>query len=130
MSEDNRLGLLIVEDNSDTNRTLAWLIRGMTNLTVASAHTLAEAVSILYDRRPRKIASDLKLPDGSGLNFVAEARAFLPDARIAVFTAYGDDQTRADALAAGADAYEVKPLTVETAMASLDIESNGGTPHV
>jgi DNA-binding NarL/FixJ family response regulator len=58
--------------------------------------------------RPQVILSDLRLPDGTGLDVVAHVRASLPDTRIVVLTSYDDDVAKAAARSAGADVFLAK----------------------
>lgn len=58
--------------------------------------------------RPQVILTDLRLPDGTGLDVVAQIRESLPETRVVVLTSYDDDEARAAARAAGADVFLAK----------------------
>jgi DNA-binding NarL/FixJ family response regulator len=58
--------------------------------------------------KPNVLVLDLELPDRSGLDLIAEAKAVLPALRIVIFTAYGGRERIATALERGADAYVLK----------------------
>ncbi len=75
---------------------------------VAEAASVAQGVRRAVAVRPDVILSDLRLPDGTGLDVVAAVRASLPDTRVVVLTSYDDDEARAAARAAGADVFLAK----------------------
>lgn len=59
---------------------------------------------------------DIQLPDGNGLELMREIRG-LSDVPIVMISALGNADTRADAIAAGADDYVMKPPTFRELMA-------------
>jgi DNA-binding NarL/FixJ family response regulator len=75
---------------------------------VAEAANVAQGIRRANAVRPQVILSDLRLPDGTGLDVIAAVRATLPDTRVVVLTSYDDDEARAAALAAGADVFLAK----------------------
>jgi len=54
------------------------------------------------------ILTDLRLPDGTGLDVIAAVRATLPETRVVVLTSYDDDEAKSAASAAGADVFLAK----------------------
>jgi len=56
------------------------------------------------------ILSDINMPGMSGLDLLPMARAARPHVPIFMITAYGDDDTRRQALAAGAAGLFTKPI--------------------
>jgi len=80
--------LLLVEDE----RLLRWALRGrLTNAghTVDEASSLGEADDHLRRRRPDVVIMDVHLPDGSGIDFLAQNRDKLAESNVIVFTADG-----------------------------------------
>lgn len=109
-----RLGLVV----EDQPKVRAWLgaVLGETfpDLVIASASNLRTARAALIaagepEAPPLAIALvDLGLPDGSGVTFIAELQAAVPDALPVVTTVYDDDAHLFEALAAGARGYLLK----------------------
>ena len=120
---DGRL-CLIVEDRPDTR---AWLVElvGETfpDLKLATATTLREARRWLAEEAPRGTLAlaiiDLGLPDGSGVELVADVARDFPDALPVVATIYDDDTHLYDSLAAGAQGYVLKHERPEDVAACL-----------
>ena len=56
------------------------------------------------------ILSDINMPGMSGLELLPKAKALRPDVPIIMITAYGDAETKRQALANGAEALLTKPI--------------------
>ncbi|WLD57332.1 sigma-54 dependent transcriptional regulator [Salinispirillum sp. LH 10-3-1] len=108
------LPILLVEDDealarliSDELDTEGWL------LTVC--HTLQAANEWLASHRPSLVITDLRLPDGNGMELVnaltADERADRPS--IIVITAFGSVRQAVRALQAGANDFLTKPLDID-----------------
>ena len=64
----------------------------------------ADAASLIL------ILSDINMPGMSGLDLLPKARAARPDVPVIMITAYGDEETRRRAIAAGAAGLFTKPI--------------------
>lgn len=114
--------ILVVEDD----RTQAALLRHWLETadhSVEVATTVSEARARLADGTWDCVLSDLRLPDGSGLDVLKEMRLMSPDTKTALMTNAGDMQTAIDAMRSGLDDFLVKPLTFDGVMARLDAMS-------
>ena len=106
--------MLVVEDLPDT---CDWLVRlcleafGV-GVEVACAGDLRSARRWIASRTARNedvvALVDLGLPDGSGLDLIAELRAPPTCARVIVTTVFDDDANLMRAMAAGAEGYLLK----------------------
>ena len=107
MPETTGPTVLLVEDDGATRREVA---RNLTahDFRVLEAATAAEALSAWDRDRPDLLLVDLGLPDRDGISIVRHVRreATTP---ILVVSARGEEQTKVDALEAGADDYLTKP---------------------
>ena len=56
------------------------------------------------------ILSDINMPGMSGLELLPKAKALRPDVPVIMITAYGDAETKRNALEGGADAFMTKPI--------------------
>jgi DNA-binding response OmpR family regulator len=70
-----------------------------------------EALRSILQSVPDLIVTDLTMPSGGG-EYVGRLRACAPHCPIVVMTAFGDEQTRARVLKAGATAYVSKPVRI------------------
>lgn len=116
--------VLIVEDLPDT---CAWLqqvvISAFPGAAVEAAGSLAEARAALQTRHFDLALIDLGLPDGSGVDLVAEIAPLRPRTQAVVATVFDDDAHLWAALRAGADGYVLKhhrPQDVATLLRGID----------
>jgi CheY-like chemotaxis protein len=66
------------------------------------------------------ILSDINMPEMSGLELLAKAKALRPDVPIIMITAYGDTETKRRALEYGAEAFLIKPIDFGTLRCEID----------
>lgn len=72
---------------------------------VGQAETLAEAIALSRTHNPDVVVTDLRLPDGSGLELVRSLRVQRPDIGLVVLTMYAGDDQLFEAMHAGASAF-------------------------
>src|SRR6202050_463687 len=101
--------VLIVDDEPDLIE-LVSLTLGRMNLATASANELAGARALLATQRFALCLTDMKLPDGDGLDLVAYIQEHHPDIPVAVITAHGNIESAVRALKLGAFDFVSKPL--------------------
>lgn len=101
---------LVVEDLPESQRWLALALRtSFPAIEIASAYSLHEARQWLAGHRaPEMALIDLGLPDGSGIELIAELNRRAPATLCIVATIYDDDQHLFPALRAGAQGYLLK----------------------
>jgi DNA-binding NarL/FixJ family response regulator len=85
---------------------------------VATAASLEEGVRKAEELRPDVVVTDVRLPDGSGLDLVRKLRAARSDVGIVVLTMYAEDQRLFAALDAGASAFVRKDASSEEVVAA------------
>jgi two-component system response regulator PilR (NtrC family) len=101
--------VLIVDDEPDLIE-LVSLTLGRMNLATASAGDLAGARVLLAAQRFALCLTDMRLPDGDGLDLVAYIQERHPDTPVAVITAHGNVESAVRALKLGAFDFVSKPL--------------------
>lgn len=113
--------VLIVDDNLDAAEVLA-LLAEVEGFTAATAHTLGEAREHMALRRPRLILLDVNLPDGSGINLLAEVKneQQTADIHVVMLSGMADSRLQEEAHLLGASAFFVKPLGHEDLTSLLD----------
>ena len=100
---------LIVDDEPDI-RELLEITLGRMKLDTRSARNVKEARELLA-REPFDLClTDMRLPDGSGLDLVQYIQRHYPQLPVAMITAYGSLDTAISALKAGAFDFLTKPV--------------------
>ncbi|HEX4084750.1 MAG TPA: response regulator [Chthoniobacteraceae bacterium] len=103
--------ILVVEDEPASLK-LAHLVLSSDGHEVATAAAVEQALREIEESEPEVLLLDLELPN---INGIALARSLKNDPKhrhivIVAVTAYPERFPREDALAAGCDAYLVKPI--------------------
>jgi len=108
---------LIVDDDTDI---VDWLeeVARMEGFTVARAHTLREARIEMGRQRPDVLLTDLRLPDGQGIELVNEIED-PAGTEVIVVTGHATVDSAVASLRAGASDYLVKPAEIERVQAVL-----------
>lgn len=104
---------LIVDDEPDI-RELLELTLGRMNIETRPAADLTQARQLLAAGTFDLCLTDMRLPDGSGLDLVRHIQDVQPDLPVAVITAYGSMDTAVEALKAGAFDFVSKPVNLNT----------------
>ena len=101
--------LLVVDDEPDL-RTLYELTLLREGYDVETAGSVEEALLHLKDRTYSALITDMRLPDGSGLDLLAKLEQGARREKAIVITAYGSAENAVEALKAGAYDYLTKPV--------------------
>jgi two-component system response regulator PilR (NtrC family) len=100
---------LVVDDEPDI-RELLVLTLGRLGLLVDTAPNVADAKKRLAEGQYAFCLTDMRMPDGTGLELVEHVAAHHPNVPIAVITAFGSVDTAVTALKAGAFDFVSKPV--------------------
>ena len=103
---------LIVDDEPDI-RELLELTLGRMKIDTRSAATLAEAINWLPRERFDLCLTDMRLPDGNGIDLVRHIQQEEINVPVAVITAYGSMDSAVEALKAGAFDFVSKPVDLQ-----------------
>ena len=109
------MNILVIEDNP-SHLKLAHLILGAAGHTVNDAQAAEQALAMIMLDKPRVILLDLELPGMGGLTLVRKLKAdpTTRDIHVVAVTSYPERYKKAEAMAAGCDAYLVKPINTRT----------------
>jgi DNA-binding response OmpR family regulator len=110
--------VLLVEDNPRiqlANKDMLEIL----GYDVAIAMNLAEARARIAVKMPDVVVLDIMLPDGSGLDFLAELRQ-TSDLPVLMLTALGTAEDTVTGLAGGADDYLAKPYEYKVLAARIE----------
>ena len=110
--------VLVVDDEIDFLATYERLFRHQ-GYDVVTATNRAGGIDAVGRKHPALVISDLRLPDGSGLDVVRAARGILNPPPVIVVTRHASEHNRRAALAAGASTFLSKPFTTSALMAAV-----------
>jgi two-component system cell cycle response regulator len=112
---DNERKILVIEDHPPQLKLTNHVLSAAGN-NVINAETAEEAFMAIRKDRPEVILLDLALPGMDGFTLVRKlkANAETRDIPVIAVTAFPEMFSKADALAAGCEAYLLKPLNTRT----------------
>ncbi|GGF31542.1 transcriptional regulatory protein DevR (DosR) [Marmoricola endophyticus] len=98
--------VLLVDDHELIRSGLAGAFAGPGQFTVVGeAGTVREALAIASSAQPDVVVTDVRLPDGTGLDIVRTLRKQRDDIGLVVLTMYAGDEQLFAAMDAGASAF-------------------------
>ena len=100
---------LIVDDERDI-RELLTLTLGRMGLRIDTAANVGEARELLARNTYDLCFTDMRLPDGNGIDLVGEISRNYPNTPVAMITAFGNIELAVEALKAGAFDFVSKPV--------------------
>ena len=104
--------ILVVDDEPDL-RTLYELTLLREGYRVEAAGSVSEAWQHLADNRFDAVITDMRLPDGLGMEILQRIQQDQRGERCVVMTAYGSAENAVEALKAGAFDYLTKPVDLK-----------------
>jgi two-component system response regulator PilR (NtrC family) len=127
----NNHRVLLVDDEPDILELLELALRKM-GLEVDSASCVSGALERLAKRRYDLCLTDMRMPDGDGLQIVQYIVQHHLDVPVAVITAHGNMENAVNVLKAGAFDYLAKPVSLDQLRAlvksALTLPSADATP--
>jgi len=115
--------VLIIDDVVTLGLMLkTWFLKKGFNARTAIC--INDAKKSIQEQKPELIISDLRLPDGNGLDLIKWVKEYYDDIVIIVMTSYADIQTAVECIRAGAYDYVAKPLNPEEVLKKLKILDN------
>jgi len=100
---------LVIDDEPDILELLTMTLSGM-SIDCVTAENLAQAHQALKQHKFDLCFTDMRLPDGNGLDFVKTLQKQWPELPVAVITAHGNVDHAVEALKSGAFDFVSKPL--------------------
>ena len=104
--------ILIVDDERSMREFLAIYLK-RSGYRVEAAPDASSARKALAAREFDVVITDLRMPDGSGLEVLSESKRLHPDTQVIVVTAFATAETAIAAMKAGAYDYLTKPFKVD-----------------
>ncbi len=112
MSPSHQAHILVIDDEPDL-RTLYELTLLREGYRVEAAADLTQARAQLKEKRFDAVITDMRLPDGLGLELLREMVSQQRPDRCVVITAHGSAENAVEALKAGAFDYLTKPVDLK-----------------
>ncbi len=108
----NQTHALIIDDEPDIRELLDITLSRM-GIKVDCAANVKQAMERLENNQYQVCLTDLRLPDGNGIDIVKWMQKNCPTLPVAVFTAHGNMDTAISAMKAGAFDFISKPVELE-----------------
>ena len=112
--------LILLVDDQDSIRYFLSKTLVEEGYEVRTAATAAQALETINSELPDLVLLDLKLPDRTGLQVLAELKDVLDEICIIMMTAFGDIKTAVEAMKLGAYDYVNKPINLEQLLFVID----------
>lgn len=112
MTTPAQISLLVIDDEPDL-RTLYELTLLREGYNIETASCVEEALARLNERRYHAVITDMRLPDGTGLDVLRRLEESGRSEKTIVITAYGSAENAVEALKAGAYDYLTKPVDLK-----------------
>ncbi|MEM6775299.1 MAG: sigma-54 dependent transcriptional regulator [Pseudomonadota bacterium] len=127
MTAGDALRVLVVDDEPDIRELLEITLARM-DLDTVSAEDLAGAYQCLQEHSDLRLClTDMRLPDGNGIELVEHIQREHPQLPVAMITAHGNVDSAIRALKAGAFDFISKPVALEKlrslVAAALELEA-------
>lgn len=100
---------LVIDDEPDILELLTMTLSGM-SIDCVTAESISQAEQALKQHKFDLCLTDMRLPDGNGLDFVKKLQQHRPELPVAVITAHGNMDVAVQALKYGAFDFVSKPV--------------------
>ncbi len=103
----------------DDDKSIRWVFEkalARTDMEYKTFASVPEALNALNHDEPQVVVSDIRMPNGSGLDFLQVLKERLPDTPVIIMTAYSDLESAVAAFQGGAFEYLAKPFDVDQAI--------------
>jgi DNA-binding NtrC family response regulator len=111
--------ILVVDDDRHVTDSLR-LVLTEAGFEVSTAYTFAEAVGLLGKTEVNLVLTDLRLPDGTGIDVITYIKTHAPDAEVILMTAHGSVDITIEAIKHGAYYYIEKPYALDRLYTLVD----------
>ena len=104
--------VLVVDDERSMREFLQILLESEGH-DVTTADGYDSAISTCEELNPELVFTDLRLPDGSGMDVLSHVRKTLPETQVIIMTAFATAENAIEAMRLGAYDYQTKPVKVD-----------------
>ncbi len=107
----NNKRVLIVDDEPDICSLVELTLKRM-GINSNSSPSLTDAITLLKNNRYDFCLTDMRLPDGDGLDLISHIVKYYPNTPVAMISAHGNMDTAIEALKRGAFDFLSKPIEI------------------
>ncbi len=101
------VSILIIDDEENLRKLLSRVVE-LEGYTVVQAATAKDGLKALHKESIQVVISDVKLPDGNGVDLTAKIKSEFPEIEVIILTAFGTIQDGVKAIKNGAFDYLTK----------------------
>lgn len=113
--------ILLVDDHLVVRTGVSIILEeNFKDLTIFTAKTFPETISFVKENSIDLIILDINIPGGKNREMINDIRAFQPDVKIMIFSAYDDDDYACQYIIAGANGYLNKLSSEEIIVEAID----------
>jgi len=125
---ERQVRVLLVDDHEIVRRGLKAVLEDAGDIVVVGeAGTVSQGVAEVIRLKPDVTLMDLRLPDGSGVEACRQIREAAPNSKVAILTAYADEDALYAAVMAGAAGYILKGLDARELHDAILTVADGGS---
>ncbi len=120
--------ILLVDDHLVVRTGVSIILEeNFKDLTIFSAKTFPETISFIKENSIDLIILDINIPGGKNREMIHDIRAFQPDVKILIFSAYNDEDYACQYIIAGANGYLNKLSSEQTIVTAVESIIKNGT---
>ena len=119
MKDPQHKSILVVDDDQYVTDSLGVVLKDV-GFDVSTAYNFLDAVTILNDKQVDLVLTDLRLPDGTGIDVINYVKAEAPDAQVILMTGHGSVDITIEAIKSGAYYYIEKPYSIDRLYTLVD----------
>ena len=107
--------VVLADDHRIFAEGVAMILQASSNICVEGVcTTVRELIATIRTTQPRVAIVDYELPDGNGVDAIADIHACSPETRVVLLSAYEDDSYVVKAIEAGCSGYLSKRTAADT----------------
>lgn len=110
---------ILIVDNDQDVRIGLFEILSHDNFQVMAAENVTMALEMVADDQPDLVLTDLKMPDGTGLDLLKNLKVQIPDLPVILVTGHASVDTAVEAMRLGAHDYILKPFQREAVLETV-----------
>ncbi|MBN2625585.1 MAG: response regulator transcription factor [Spirochaetales bacterium] len=126
--------IVIVDDQDLVRESLEFIMNANEDIrVVGTAASGAEGLTLIYEKSPRVVLMDIRMPGLDGIECIRRIKEARPEIAVIALTTFDDDEYIYDALKYGARGYLLKSIKAEELARAVRTVAEGGsliTPRI
>jgi two-component system, chemotaxis family, chemotaxis protein CheY len=112
--------VIIVDDSAFMVSTIKAILENMKHIVIGTARSGEDAVKLCLEQNPNLVMMDILMPGDGGLAALETIKKTIPDIKIIMVTAFGQESKIREAINKGASAYVRKPFKKEDIISAVN----------